>query len=58
MDYRQLIDSNLSFDRVVSVGMIEHVGRSNYQLFMESVNNVLKDKGLFLLHCFAGEVIF
>ena len=55
MDYRQLIDSNLSFDRVVSVGMIEHVGRGNYQLFMESVNNVLKDKGLFLLHFISAQ---
>ena len=39
-----------SFDRVVSVGMLEHVGRENYQLFNDCVNAVLKDKGLYLLH--------
>ncbi|MDO5517082.1 MAG: cyclopropane-fatty-acyl-phospholipid synthase family protein [Clostridium sp.] len=50
MDYRDLKKSNLLFDRVVSVGMIEHVGRANYDLFFENVDEVLKDKGLFLLH--------
>ena len=33
MDYRELENSKLSFDRIVSVGMIEHVGRPNYDLF-------------------------
>lgn len=50
MDYRDLKNSNLLFDRVVSVGMLEHVGRVNYDLFFENVDKVLKDKGLFLLH--------
>ena len=39
-----------TFDRVVSVGMVEHVGRDNYQLFMDCVSKVLKDGGVFLLH--------
>ena len=30
MDYRELEKSGLLFDRVVSVGMLEHVGRINY----------------------------
>ena len=38
------------FDRVVSVGMLEHVGRDNYQLFLDCVEKVLKPGGLFLLH--------
>lgn len=50
MDYRDLEKSNLEFDRVVSVGMVEHVGRDNYQLFLNCVNHVLKPGGLFLLH--------
>lgn len=50
MDYRDLPKSGLHFDRVVSVGMVEHVGRDNYQLFMDSINAVLKPGGLFLLH--------
>lgn len=54
MDYRDLKKSHLSFDRVVSVGMIEHVGRTNYDLFFENVNAVLKNGGLFLLHYISG----
>lgn len=50
MDYRELEKSGLQFDRVVSVGMLEHVGRGNYELFMKNVDAVLKSKGLFLLH--------
>ena len=49
MDYRDLPKWGKSFDRVVSVGMLEHVGRENYQLFNDCVNAVLKDKGLYLL---------
>ncbi|MDS0527979.1 cyclopropane-fatty-acyl-phospholipid synthase family protein [Clostridium sp. SHJSY1] len=54
MDYRDLKKSNLKFDRVVSVGMIEHVGRANYKLFFNNVDAVLKEKGLFLLHFISG----
>ena len=50
MDYRDLEKSGLSFDRVVSVGMLEHVGRGNYGLFLKCVDSVLKPGGLFLLH--------
>ena len=50
MDYRDLEKSGMEFDRVVSVGMIEHVGRGNYELFMKNVDAVLKPRGLFLLH--------
>lgn len=54
MDYRELKNSDLMFDRVVSVGMLEHVGRENYELFIKNVNAVLKDGGLFLLHYISG----
>ena len=50
MDYRELKDSGMMFDRAVSVGMLEHVGRDNYQLFLDCVEKVLKPGGLFLLH--------
>ena len=40
MDYRDLPELGQSFDRVVSVGMVEHVGRNNYQLFIDSVKKV------------------
>lgn len=54
MDYRDLEKSKLKFDRVVSVGMLEHVGRDNYKLFFKNVDSVLKDQGLFLLHYISG----
>lgn len=47
MDYRDLNDK---FDRIVSIGMIEHVGYKNYNTFMHVTNQCLKDDGLFLLH--------
>lgn len=50
MDYRELEKSGLSFDRIVSVGMLEHVGRDNYELYIKNVDSVLKKGGLFLLH--------
>ena len=52
-DYRGL---NETFDRIVSVGMIEHVGEKNYRTFMEIVYRSLKDQGLFLLHTIGGNV--
>lgn len=50
MDYRDLDQTGFAFDRAVSVGMLEHVGRGNYGLFLEKVKSVLKPGGVFLLH--------
>ena len=47
MDYREL---NEKFDRVVSVGMFEHVGRKFYRKFFNHTNKLLKDNGLALIH--------
>lgn len=46
-DYRDL---NERFDRIVSVGMFEHVGPKNYRTYFEVVSRNLKPDGLFLLH--------
>ena len=46
-DYR---DVKEKFDRIVSVGMFEHVGYKNYQTYMKVAHRCLKDDGLFLLH--------
>ena len=35
MDYRDLPSDGKMYDRVVSVGMLEHVGRENYQLYLD-----------------------
>ncbi|MDF2845531.1 MAG: Mycolic acid cyclopropane synthase [Herbinix sp.] len=50
MDYRDLSKLGKTFDRAVSVGMIEHVGRGNYDEFLKQVSSVLNPGGLFLLH--------
>jgi len=51
-DYR---DMNEQFDRVVSIGMFEHVGPKNYKTYMRVVERCLKDDGLCLLHFFATQ---
>ncbi len=50
-DYREVTDR---FDRIVSVGMIEHVGAKNYRHYMETVSRCMDDGGLFLCQCIAG----
>ncbi|MEY8710324.1 cyclopropane fatty acyl phospholipid synthase [Mangrovibacter phragmitis] len=46
-DYRDL---TMQFDRIVSVGMFEHVGPKNYETYFAVVNRCLKPEGIFLLH--------
>ncbi len=46
-DYR---DVGETFDRIVSVGMFEHVGASRYDEFFTKVRTLLKDDGVMLLH--------
>ncbi|MCH7988591.1 MAG: class I SAM-dependent methyltransferase [Planctomycetes bacterium] len=46
-DYREL---NERFDRIVSVGMFEHVGVRHYSEFFAKVNSLLEDDGVMLLH--------
>ncbi|MBN2059611.1 MAG: cyclopropane fatty acyl phospholipid synthase [Deltaproteobacteria bacterium] len=50
-DYRELKEE---YDRIVSIGMFEHVGRSNCRTFMKVVHRCLKAYGLFLLHTIGG----
>jgi cyclopropane-fatty-acyl-phospholipid synthase len=46
-DYRDITGS---FDRIVSVGQMEHVGHKNYDNYFSIAHRCLKDDGLFLLH--------
>lgn len=48
-DYRHLSGSEV-YDRIVSVGMYEHVGRPNHRHYMETVERLLKPQGLSVLH--------
>jgi cyclopropane-fatty-acyl-phospholipid synthase len=46
-DYRNLEDK---FDRIVSVGMFEHVGAAHYRSFFQQVNRLLTDDGVAVIH--------
>lgn len=50
-DYR---DVEGHFDRIVSVGMMEHVGTRNYRHYMECAARCLRGDGLFLCHTICG----
>jgi len=47
MDYREMNDK---FDKIVSVGMFEHVGRKFYKKFFYKVNELMKNDGIALIH--------
>ncbi len=50
-DYRETSEKEKGkYDRVVSVGMFEHVGRENIPIFFEETRKLLKDKGIMVLH--------
>lgn len=49
MDYRNLPQTP-TFDKIVSVGMVEHVGRKNLPIYFQSILRSLKPGGLFLNH--------
>jgi len=51
VDYRDLQGQ---YDKVVSVGMFEHVGVKNYATYFDVAQRVLKDDGIFLLHTIGG----
>ncbi|MEO1045507.1 MAG: cyclopropane-fatty-acyl-phospholipid synthase family protein [Pseudomonadota bacterium] len=50
IDYRHVQES---FDRIVSVGMFEHVGRPNFQAYFDSIRDRLKPDGVALVHTIA-----
>ena len=50
-DYRYL--KGKKFDRIVSVGMFEHVGIGDYRKFFNKVSELLDDNGVMLLHSIA-----
>jgi cyclopropane-fatty-acyl-phospholipid synthase len=54
LDYMDLDESVMQFDKIVSVGMFEHVGKPNMRKYMEKVRALLKPGGLSMLHTIAG----
>lgn len=49
-DYRDTAASGQRFDRIVSVGMFEHVGRAQFDTFFAACAQMLADDGVMLLH--------
>ena len=49
LDYRDL-PSDVIYDKIAAVGVIEHVGIPNYPAFFAGVRSRLKDGGLYLNH--------
>jgi cyclopropane-fatty-acyl-phospholipid synthase len=54
MDYGALAQEGRQFDKVVSIGMIEHVGKAYLAEFARDVKLLLKPDGLALLHLITG----
>jgi cyclopropane-fatty-acyl-phospholipid synthase len=53
LDYQALEGQ---FDRIISIGMFEHVGYKNYRAYFEKAASLLKPDGLFLLHTIGGNI--
>lgn len=49
-DYRDLPNKQTKYDRIISVGMFEHVGVKNYDTFFKCCNDILTDDGILVLH--------
>lgn len=49
LDYRD-IEGEAEYDKIVSIGMFEHVGIKNLPTYFNTVNRLLKDNGIFLNH--------
>jgi cyclopropane-fatty-acyl-phospholipid synthase len=52
-DYRNVRGT---YDRVISIGILEHVGYKNYRTYMEVVDRCLKDEGIAFVHTIGGNV--
>jgi cyclopropane-fatty-acyl-phospholipid synthase len=55
-DYREAVSDSAAYDRVVSIGLMEHVGPKNYRRFFELVRARLAPRGLALVHTIGGNV--
>lgn len=50
IDYKDLPTLAQTFDRIVSLGMFEHIGVKNHLTYFDIINQMLSENGLFLLH--------
>ena len=52
-DYREVSGV---YDRVLSIGILEHVGYKNYRTYMEVADRCLKDDGIAFVHTIGGNI--
>ncbi|ADZ90544.1 cyclopropane fatty acyl phospholipid synthase [Marinomonas mediterranea] len=52
-DYRQLQGM---YDKLVSIGMFEHVGPKNYDTYFKHAHRLMKDDGIFVLHTIGSDI--
>lgn len=52
MDYRSMQGE---YDKIVSIGMFEHVGPKNYDTYMNTAHRLMKDDGTFVLHTIGSD---
>jgi cyclopropane-fatty-acyl-phospholipid synthase len=52
-DYREVSGV---YDRVLSIGILEHVGYKNYRTYMEVTDRSLKDDGIAFIHTIGGNI--
>jgi cyclopropane-fatty-acyl-phospholipid synthase len=52
--YHSLAEEGAPFDKVISIGMVEHIGKQYLPLFFADLKKLLKPGGLGLVHCITG----
>ena len=60
-EYLNYVHVTGTYDRIVSVGMGEHVGRQNFERFLKQVSRMLKPGGRFVCHmmsCYDGLLMY
>jgi cyclopropane-fatty-acyl-phospholipid synthase len=57
-DYREAAHETGTFDRVVTIGLCEHIGHKNHRTFLELAHGQLRPGGLFLLHTIGGNASY
>ncbi len=56
MNYRDLLPNKKLYDRVVSVGILEHVGTGNHRQYFDVVNGLLKPGGVSVVHSITQQI--
>lgn len=55
INYQDLAERHIQFDRIISVGMYEHVGEHNQKDYFRAVDKLLIDGGITVLHCITNQ---